>query len=132
MFAETVVQISDVDDAIAVLGACLNLLQAKDLYDAQIALRNIQPSPLTQEVELVKTRFSNYLADYLVQQHLATRAEEDDEDDVDDLEYLEEPQEGSEELVEGSEEDLEELSSLPLGEPKVTKQKGRRLDKSEI
>lgn len=120
------IQLVDLEDVRQVLAASLLYFQAEDLQSAQVEFRASRPSPLTQEIERVKSRFDGYLGDYLLAQHEALLAEDEEviEEDVEGAE------DGSDELTEASEEDV--LSSEPLGKFERPKQKGRRLEADEI
>lgn len=112
---------SDLEETIQALGACLTMLQARDLMEAQIAFNMVRPSPLSVEVERLHARFRGYMGDFLLAQHL-------EEDDSEDEESELGAEDGSEELTEAS----EALSDAPLGKPNLPKQKGKRLTAEDL
>ena len=120
---ETVeITFNDLEDLRQILNACLNYFVAKDLERAQIKFSAVAKSPLTQELEILKTRFDGYLADYLLLRHEAENAE--DEEEV--IEIDEEEIESEPEIEEP------ELAAMPLGKTEFPKQKGRRVTKEEL
>jgi hypothetical protein len=107
---EIEITLADAEDAAQVLDACATFLTARDMMAAQASLSPFfRESPLTAEVQRLKTRFDGYLGDYL----LARRRAEEGED-----ERPEEPE--------------EELSSDPLGQGTLPGQQGRRLSREEL
>ena len=121
MLEETTIQISDLDELRSVLAACLNYFSARDLEQAQLEFRATRPSPLTAEIERVKTRFDSYFSDFLLRRHEELLETEEDEDDLDVEEDVEEAEHGS-----------QSLSEAPLGTPVIKRQKGRVLEQDEI
>lgn len=120
---EIVIQAGDVDDIRYVLNACLHFFQAQDLLDAQRALNNVRPSPLTQDIERVKARVDFYFNQWVVDRY-------ENEVDEEDQESAEEAQEADEGLTGVSEDDV--LSDTPLGSFEKPKQKGRRMKVAEL
>lgn len=120
----TEIFVSDLEDVRQVLGACLVMLQARDLIEAQVAFSGTRPSPLTAEVERTKNRFDGYFSDFLLAEHEANL----EEDDLDDEVAEHEPEEGAESAAEAS----DDLSSSPLGTPRLPRQTGRRLKSDEV
>jgi len=106
------ITLTDLEAARQVLGACETFLSARDMMEAQLALRDYRPSALAAEVERLRSRFDAYMADRLL-------AERDAE----------------EEAAEAAEAELEveeELADEPLGSADLPKQQGRRISKEEL
>ena len=110
------ITLADLEDTRHTLNACLSFFTARDLLNAQSQMRDFRASPLTDEVERLKSRFDGYLADYLLALH------EDEEDEA--LEDEDEEEEAP--VVE------EILADLPLGGGNLPRQQGRRLSREEI
>lgn len=115
------IHLTDLEDVRDVLAACLNYFSARDFQQAQIAFGQERPSPLTSEIDRVKTRFDGYMSDFILARYEEERAGDSPADDG-------VAEDGSEELTEAS----EELSGAPLGEPKPKRQRGRRLTAEEL
>jgi hypothetical protein len=126
---ETTILVSDLEDTRIVLNAALNYFMARDMETAQLNFTNSRPSPLTSEIQRVKARLDGVFGDYLLAEHESRSEAFEDEDDLDVEEYADDAEDGSEGLTEA---DLDILPDVPLGEPKTTRQKGRRLSVQEV
>lgn len=104
--AEASILVSDLNRIREILSGCLVFSTAHDIARSQQQMVGARPSPLTREVESVKERVDGILGDFLLNQY------------TEDLER-------DEEIAE--DEELEELSPLPLGEPSF-RQASKRVD----
>jgi hypothetical protein len=120
--------ISDLEDTRIVLNAALNYFQARDMETAQLNFTATRPSPLTAEIQRVKTRLDGVLGDYLLQQHESGSGLYDDESFLDDEEDAEDAEDGLQSLTEASQEPLPDAA---FSEPKLSRQAGRRLTAKE-
>jgi hypothetical protein len=103
------ITLTDLEAARQVLGACATFLAARDMMEAQLALKDYRPSALSSEVERMKTRFDAYMADVLLAERDAEEEEEAEET-----------------------EEAEELTDDPLGKVALPQQEGRRVPLEEL
>jgi hypothetical protein len=125
---QTTILISDLEDTRIVLNAALNYFMARDMETAQLNFTASRPSPLTSEIQRVKQRLDGVLGDFLLEQHESRSEEFEEEDDLDVEVYVDDAEDGLQSLVEASQEALPDTA---FAEPKIARQKGRRLSAEE-
>lgn len=78
-YEELAVALDDLQDARQVVEACFNYFTAEDVLRAQRQFSRVRRSPLTAELERVKTRLEGVLGDYFLRKHDAEAEEPDPE-----------------------------------------------------
>lgn len=107
-YEEVAVSLDDLQDTRQVIDACFGYFAAQDVLDAQRKFGRIRQSPMTAELERVKTRLEGILGDYFLRKHDAEETEPE-------VEAVEE------------EGEVEPLSGNPLGSKLPEGQRGQRL-----